>query len=45
MAYSLVEYDLKYESLRAMKGQVVAKFIVDHSINMDETICSVEAGW
>jgi hypothetical protein len=28
--YSLVEYDLKHEPLRAMRGQVVADFIVDH---------------
>jgi hypothetical protein len=33
-AYSLVEYDLTHEPLRAMKGQVVADFIVDH---MQET--------
>jgi hypothetical protein len=29
-AYVLVEYDLAYEPLRSMKGQVVADFIVDH---------------
>jgi hypothetical protein len=33
-AYSLVEYDLLYEPLRAMKGQVVADFIVDHMVKM-----------
>jgi hypothetical protein len=27
-AYSLVEYDLMYEPLRAVKGQIVADFIV-----------------
>jgi hypothetical protein len=30
--YSLIEYDLLYESLRAVKGQVVADFIVDHMV-------------
>jgi hypothetical protein len=29
-AYSLVEYNLTHEPLRAMKGQIVADFIVDH---------------
>ena len=32
-AYALVEYDLAYESLRAVKGQIVADFIVEHRIN------------
>ena len=32
-AYALVEYDLAYESLRAIKGQVVVDFIVEHRIN------------
>ena len=32
-AYALVEYDLAYESLRAIKGQIVADFIVEHRIN------------
>jgi hypothetical protein len=27
-AYALIEYDLVYELLRSMKGQVVADFIV-----------------
>jgi hypothetical protein len=44
-AYSLVEYDLKYEPLRAMKGQAVANFIVDHSISIDEGMCSAESDW
>jgi hypothetical protein len=29
-AYSLVEYDLEYEALKSMKGQVLADFIVEH---------------
>jgi ribonuclease HI len=33
-AYALVEYDLAYELLRSMKGQVVADFIVDHMIEV-----------
>jgi hypothetical protein len=39
-AYSLVEYDMEYESLRAVKGQIVANFIVDHGINMND-VCLV----
>jgi hypothetical protein len=35
----LIEYDLAYEPLKFMKGQVVADFIVEHSIdqNSDES--------
>jgi hypothetical protein len=38
-AYALIEYDLAYESLKSMKGQVVADFIIEHSIdqNSDES--------
>ena len=32
-AYALVEYDLAYESLGAIKGQIVADFIVELRIN------------
>jgi hypothetical protein len=41
-----VEYDLKFEPLKAMKGQVVANFIVDHSVNTDEIVCvAKDAPW
>jgi hypothetical protein len=30
--YYLIEYDLLYESLRVVKGQVVADFVVDHMV-------------
>jgi hypothetical protein len=41
-AYALVEYDLAYEPLRLMKGQVVADFIVDHAIEMDHPISLIQ---
>jgi hypothetical protein len=31
----LIEYDLAYESLKSMKGQVVVDFIVAHSIDQN----------
>jgi hypothetical protein len=38
-AYTLIEYDLAYEPLKSIKGQVVADFIVGNSIdqNSDES--------
>jgi hypothetical protein len=38
--YALIEYDLAYESLKSMEGQVVADFIIGHSIyqNRDELV-------
>jgi hypothetical protein len=38
-AYALIEYDLAYESLKSIKGQVVADFNVKHSTdqNSDES--------
>ena len=32
-AYTLVEYDLAYESLKSVKDQIIADFIVEHQIN------------
>jgi hypothetical protein len=32
-AYTLIEYDLAYEPLKSMKTQVVANFIVGHSVD------------
>jgi ribonuclease HI len=31
-AYALIEYDLVYEFLKAIKGQIVADFIVEHRV-------------
>jgi hypothetical protein len=41
-AYVLVEYDLAYEPLRSMKGQVVADFIVHHAIEVDDPVSFVQ---
>jgi ribonuclease HI len=32
-AYALIEYDLAYEPLKAVKGQVVADFIIERRID------------
>jgi hypothetical protein len=40
-AYALVEYDLAYEPLRSMKGQVVTDFMVDHAVDVDHSVNSV----
>jgi hypothetical protein len=32
-AYALIEYDLTYEPLKSMKGQVIADFTVEHRTN------------
>jgi hypothetical protein len=41
-AYALVEYDLAYEPLRSMKGQVVAYFIVNHVVDVDHSVDFVQ---
>jgi hypothetical protein len=37
-AYTLIEYDLTYELLKTLKGQVLADFIVEHGIDLDDEI-------
>jgi hypothetical protein len=39
VAYTLIEYNLAYEPLKSIRGQVVTDFIVEHSIdqNSDES--------
>nr|ABA93577.1 retrotransposon protein, putative, unclassified [Oryza sativa Japonica Group] len=39
--FFLTEFDLQYESPKAIKGQAIADFIVEHR---DDSICSVEMG-
>jgi hypothetical protein len=34
-AYALIEYNLAYEPLKSIKGQVVADFIIGHSIDQN----------
>jgi ribonuclease HI len=41
-AYALVEYDLAYEPLRSMKGQVVTDFIVDRDVDVDHSVDFVQ---
>ena len=43
-AYVLIEYDLAYEPLKSMKGQIVCGFIVDHhtDIAYEGEVCLVE---
>jgi ribonuclease HI len=38
-AYALVEYDLIYEPIKAMKGKVVADFIIDHCVDLEGSMC------
>jgi hypothetical protein len=37
-AYTLIEYNLAYESLKSIKGKVVADFILEHSEGPEKTI-------
>jgi hypothetical protein len=37
-AYGLVEYDLVYESLKSIKGQIVADFIVEHRVDIEHDL-------
>ena len=36
MGYALVEYDLAYESIKSMKGQILADFVVQHRVNEEQ---------
>jgi hypothetical protein len=41
-AYALVEYDLAYKPLQSMKGQVVANFIVNHTVDVERLVNFVQ---
>jgi hypothetical protein len=44
--FKVVEYDLKYEPLKAKKGQVVVDFIIDYSVEMESSVCMTgEESW
>jgi hypothetical protein len=34
-AYALIVYEMAYQSLKSIKGQVLADFIVEHSIDQN----------
>jgi hypothetical protein len=36
--YGLVEYDLVYESLKSIKDQIVADFIVEHRVDIEHDL-------
>jgi hypothetical protein len=40
-AYALAEYELDYKPLSAVKGQVLADFLVEHDIE-EEEVCTVD---
>jgi len=37
-AYALIEYDLIFEPLKTLKGQVLVYFIVEHGIDLDNEV-------
>jgi hypothetical protein len=37
-AYGLIEYDLVYESLKSIKGQIVSDFIVEHRVDIEHDL-------
>jgi hypothetical protein len=37
-AYGLVEYDLVYESLKSIKDQILADFIVEHRVDIEHDL-------
>jgi hypothetical protein len=37
-AYDLVEYDMVYESLKSIKGQIVTDFIVEHWVDIEHDL-------
>jgi hypothetical protein len=41
-AYALVEYDLAYEPLRSMKGQVITDLLVNHAVDVDHSVNFVQ---
>jgi hypothetical protein len=44
-AYALVEYELTYEPLKAVKGQILADFIINHGIANDDVCLVMKNLW
>jgi hypothetical protein len=40
--YLLIEYDLDYEPLQAVKGWVIVDFLVDHAVSLEEDVGIIE---
>jgi hypothetical protein len=36
--YTLIEYNLTFEPLKTLKGKVLADFIVEHDIDLDNKV-------
>jgi hypothetical protein len=44
-AYTLIEYELTYESLKSVKDQLVADFIINRNVDVDDTCLVAISPW